>query len=239
MKEEKNVVMMIADISGYTRFMLNNSKTLNHAQAIITALMSAVIDEAKIPLKIAKLEGDAVFLYLAEGREWTQDKKSVWEKLGRIHHEFTKRLAELKVTNTCGCDACMNINTLTIKLIVHAGKALFYKIDGLSELAGPDVIIVHRLLKNHVDSKEYILITRSAFAALEMEPSPEYLESVEPYDDVGDIPVMVRTDMSGSTFQPSAKFVKSHEGIFGRMAGKRVRMMAKVQMRGRKFTHLG
>ncbi len=50
--QQKDVVMLIADISGYTKFMTRNRKSLAHAQVIITELMTSLIDEIQIPLRI-------------------------------------------------------------------------------------------------------------------------------------------------------------------------------------------
>ena len=60
---EKQVVLSIADISGYTQFMLAHQKALKHSQIIVSELLSRLIECAKPPLNVAKLEGDAVFLY--------------------------------------------------------------------------------------------------------------------------------------------------------------------------------
>ena len=57
------VLLIIADISGYTRYMTANAKTLAHSQTIITELVMAIVKQAELPLEVAKLEGDAVFLY--------------------------------------------------------------------------------------------------------------------------------------------------------------------------------
>ena len=60
---ERDVVLIVADISGYTRFMVSNQEVLHHAQAIISELIKAIIKQVEIPLVVSKLEGDAVFLY--------------------------------------------------------------------------------------------------------------------------------------------------------------------------------
>src|SRR5512141_3196734 len=63
--EIKRVVLVLADISGYTRFMKIHTMDLLHAEAIITDLLEAVLDQAEVPLTLSKLEGDAAFLYAA------------------------------------------------------------------------------------------------------------------------------------------------------------------------------
>ena len=57
------VLLIIADISGYTRYMTANAKTLAHSQTIITELVETIVKQSELPLEVSKLEGDAVFLY--------------------------------------------------------------------------------------------------------------------------------------------------------------------------------
>ena len=53
------VLLIIADISGYTRYMTANVKTLAHSQTIITELIHAIVRQIELPLEVAKLEGGA------------------------------------------------------------------------------------------------------------------------------------------------------------------------------------
>ncbi|MBI4459764.1 MAG: DUF2652 domain-containing protein [Acidobacteria bacterium] len=53
--------LLIADISGYTRFMKEHRLSLAHAQEIVARLLESIIDASKDDLALAKLEGDAVF----------------------------------------------------------------------------------------------------------------------------------------------------------------------------------
>jgi hypothetical protein len=65
---ERDVLLLLADISGYTRYMVENRTAALHSQGIITELLEAVIRQVELPLEVAKLEGDAVFIF-AERRE--------------------------------------------------------------------------------------------------------------------------------------------------------------------------
>ena len=44
---EKEVVFFIADISGYTRFIVTNEKEMVHSQIIVRDLISTIISEIK------------------------------------------------------------------------------------------------------------------------------------------------------------------------------------------------
>ena len=53
--------LVIADISGYTRFLTESE--LEHATGIIGDLLNAVISAIQAPLTVSSVEGDAVFTY--------------------------------------------------------------------------------------------------------------------------------------------------------------------------------
>ena len=168
--KERRVILIIADISGYTRFMMSNKTTLVHSQVIITELTKTIIKQIEIPLEVSKLEGDAVFLYAVKGESesaWEEIKKEIGEKLLRFLEVFSEKVVELSESNICDCNACNNINKLRLKIVVHSGEALFYRIDRFYELSGMDVIIVHRLLKNSVKSDQYLLMTEPAYTEIE------------------------------------------------------------------------
>ena len=58
------VYLLIADISGYTRFVTLHQTSFLHAEEIVTRLMDAVLEAATTPLVLNKLEGDAAFFML-------------------------------------------------------------------------------------------------------------------------------------------------------------------------------
>jgi Protein of unknown function (DUF2652) len=68
------------------------------------------------------------------------------------------------------------------------------RIVGREELAGPDVIVAHRLLKNHardlVGPRPYALVTDAAMLALEA-PEDGMIAATETYDDLPSIPVRI------------------------------------------------
>lgn len=184
-EKETEALLVIADISGYTSFMLDNKQTLFHAQTIITNLISTVIKEAKIPLQIAKLEGDAVFLYAqkkSSDEKWAEEIARIKKNISSFVVGFKKRALELSESNTCGCNACTLVKELKLKVVIHYGKALFYKISGMKELSGSDVILVHRLLKNSVPSQEYILFTEAAYNAFGYGQRQDFEERSETYE---------------------------------------------------------
>jgi len=58
--------LVLADISGYTSYLAGTE--LEHAQEILTELLETIVDHFKSMLTISKLEGDAVFGYVADAK---------------------------------------------------------------------------------------------------------------------------------------------------------------------------
>lgn len=196
----QSAILIIADISGYTRFMLANRESLLHSQIIISELMRSILRQAKIPLEIAKLEGDAVFMYclkqgdrLGNGSEHPMSLQDLGPKLLAFMAAFMAKLKELYHLNTCDCSACSNLAALRLKIVAHSGEALFYQLDRFEELSGPDVIIVHRLLKNSVAARQYILLTAAAAQDLQFPEMVQFQRGVETYDDLGAIETWLHT----------------------------------------------
>lgn len=159
------MLLLIADISGYTDFMVTNKSTIGKSQMIIVELIKTIIAHLHIPLKIAKLEGDAVFLYAEkDGNDKTWDELlcCIGERLTGFFDIFTQKINELSQSVMCEDDACKIIDRLRVKIIVHYGTAEILQIGDFRELSGIDVILLHRLLKNRVKAPEYILMTEAA-----------------------------------------------------------------------------
>ncbi len=188
--ETKKVILIIADISGYTSYMVAHRAELEHGQVLITELLEAIIGQAEIPIEISKLEGDAVFMYAAAADGETgldSVAPGVSKKLLKFFDAFSEKLGELVESSVCCCKACANLDKLRLKLIIHSGEALFHRVGNFNELAGVDVITLHRLLKNGVDSNHYIMMTESAHGLLDFEKKSEMSEIVESYSEIGNI----------------------------------------------------
>lgn len=186
---QNDMVFIIADISGYTKYMLDNESALVHSQGIISELLNAVIKQVQIPIRIAKFEGDAVFLFAEKRTEksWEKNGKIIGEKLHQFMIAFDKKLEALISVNSCPCGGCKNMHLLRLKIIAHKGIALKYKMGKFTELSGKDVIIVHRLLKNSIPSNKYIMLSEAAQNFLNV--VGDFTPGVEKYEDVGEIAV--------------------------------------------------
>src|SRR5690242_14581962 len=103
--EIKHACLVLADISGYTRFLMMHTTSLLHAETIITDLLETVIDEAEFPLAISKLEGDAVFLYALTEGDQQAAARDVLKQAAGFFEAFQARERALIACNTCGCSA--------------------------------------------------------------------------------------------------------------------------------------
>ncbi len=138
--------LVIADIAGYTAFLTGTE--LEHAQAIIEELTALIRERLVPPLRFVKLEGDAVFCY-ADGSTFADGERLV-EVLEACYFDFSNRLFNMVRATTCRCAACASIDSLDLKFIAHYGTFVVQRGDANEDLAGPDVILVHRLLKNAI-----------------------------------------------------------------------------------------
>ena len=93
MKQDR-LVIILADISGYTRFMLENRTSAVHGQLCINSLIEAILEQVDIPLTLQEIEGDAVFLYARDpGSEaaWQVMLEEVSQKLVNFFDTFIVR----------------------------------------------------------------------------------------------------------------------------------------------------
>ena len=122
--EIKQAVMVLADISGYTRFMKMHTVSLLHAEAIIAELLEAVIDHTEHPLTLSKLEGDAAFLYAMldadAGNDGRAAAQGVVQQVMAFVDAFKAKERALIACNVCTCEACLKIPQLKIKAFFHA-----------------------------------------------------------------------------------------------------------------------
>lgn len=156
-----HALLVIVDISGYTQFITRRTTSLLHAEQIVTELLESVIDRAEHPLTLNKLQGDAALLYREyEPAEATAAAQDVLAQIGGFFAAFAScrdRLAQAR--SGCPCEACSNTANLALKAFVHGGEIAIKQVRQFEELAGEAVIFVHRLLKNRVAEREYVMLS--------------------------------------------------------------------------------
>jgi class 3 adenylate cyclase len=192
---EKRVVVVLADISGYTQFMVENQMSAIHGQQCITYLIETLIREIDIPLRLQEIEGDALFLYAEDpgsDEAWQIVLTQIPQKLLRFFDAFYDGAVLAMEATPCKCAICRNSRELALKIIVHSGTAVFHQIGGFNKVSGPDVILAHRLLKNTVPDNEYLLMSEAAHRDIGQKMDGPFLEGRESYDSFGDIKTFVR-----------------------------------------------
>lgn len=183
---------LIADITGYTSYL--SASELDHAQQILTSLLNLLIQHTKPPLIISRLAGDAVISY---GLSDSFIKGQTFVETLEATYVSFRRAIDLMVRNTtCPCNACRNISSLDLKFFVHFGEFSVQKLDAHDELVGSDVILIHRLLKNHVTEalgiKAYTLYTAAAVEQLGLEELAGLIPHEESYENFGTVAVLVQ-----------------------------------------------
>jgi uncharacterized protein YndB with AHSA1/START domain len=180
--------LLIADISGYTSYLAGAE--LDHAQDILADLMTTVVGSMRPGFRLAKLEGDAAFAYLLTERV---DGSQLLDIVERTYFAFRRRLRDIAQATACECNACVLMPRLDLKVLAHHGSIIRHKIAGREELVGSDVIVAHRLLKNHVVERflipAYALFSDACVAAMGIDPvalgMTEYRDDFEGIGEVG------------------------------------------------------
>jgi len=84
----------VAPALPFTDFMLANEKSLEHSHFIIGELMKAVLDEVHLPLTLAKLEGDAIFLYAVKDDSSAERAEDLGARVLRFFHVFSNKVGQ-------------------------------------------------------------------------------------------------------------------------------------------------
>src|SRR5262245_1926734 len=183
-------LLVIADISGFTKFMQSHKQAASNAMQVVVELLKAVISAAAPPLALAEVEGDAAFFYAVcsdtENGKIAAEFGAIKRQVMSFFRSFYQTLHQLCGLNLCARDA----QDLRLKVIIHAGEVAIEHIHGFDKLFGMDVILAHRLLNNSVSSREYVLMTEPAydwlddFYQLEPKRQTEYCEGIGEVDTV-------------------------------------------------------
>lgn len=194
--------LVLADISGFTAFV--TATELEHGPQIIAALLEAVMARLSPPLHIQEVEGDAVFAFRDDSGLAAPAR--LLDVFDEAFSAFKTLQRELAADESCSCGACSNVKSLDLKIVAHHGRFLRQSVGGRSQLAGPDVILAHRLLKNGVsDTRAYLLLTAAMLEWLGLDPREAGLAShVESYEYLGDVRCYVRDLAPAGALEPAA-----------------------------------
>jgi uncharacterized protein YndB with AHSA1/START domain len=160
--------LLIADISGYSEYVIEGP--LEYAENVVAEMTLLVADRLRHSFQVNKLEGDAVFSYVHE-----VDSSMFLDTIEECYFAFRRRLEGMQHSTSCACKACTKLPDLDLKFVAHHGSFIRRPGPGGEELTGPDVILVHRFLKNAVnevlDSRGYVLATEACVGELDIDPA--------------------------------------------------------------------
>jgi len=170
--------LVIADLTGYTAYL--SGSELEHAPLIAGDLLETIVGRLDPPFRLAKFEGDAAFLFVEDGRA---DGSLLLDAIEASYVAFRRRLRSIDQATSCDCNSCRLAPRLDLKLFVHHGSYVRNRIAGRDELAGSDVILVHRLLKGAgaaaAHENGFALFTDGAIDALGLERTSLDLTAAE------------------------------------------------------------
>jgi uncharacterized protein YndB with AHSA1/START domain len=167
--------LLIADLTGYTAYLSRGE--IEHAPAIAGDLIETVVGRLEPPFRLAKLEGDAAFLYVEDGRA---DGSLLLDAIEVAYVAFRRRLRSIERASACDCTACSTAPRLDLKFFLHHGQYVRHSIAGRDEIAGASIIVVHRLLKgaaaaaaHDADGRAmgFAVLTAAAASAIGVDPA--------------------------------------------------------------------
>jgi len=158
-----NSLLFIPDISGFTKFI--QTTEVEHSQHVIAELLEVLIEANTEDLRLAEIEGDALFFY-KEGEVLSQER--LLAQIETMFTAFHSHLRLLETNRICPCNACSSAPDLQLKIVAHCGELQYIEVHGNRKPFGQQVIEAHRLLKNSVDSENYVLVSKKLAATIEL-----------------------------------------------------------------------
>jgi len=166
--------LVLADISGYSTFVTQTE--VDHSWSILHELLDTVVRSLVGRMEVSQVEGDAILFISGLS---TPDVISALEGTFVAFH---RRLRDMHAVTTCPCNACAKISVLNLKFVVHHGRFSRQRLGNVEQLHGADVIVPHRLLKNKVPSKEYLLVTDAVLERLPDDRRRRFTPHTEEFD---------------------------------------------------------
>ena len=167
--------LLIGDLTGYTAYLSRGE--IEHAPTIAGDLLETIVGRLEPPFRLAKLEGDAAFLFVEDGRA---DGSLLLDSIEAAYLAFRRRLRSIEQATSCSCTACSAAPRLDLKFFLHHGEYVRTRIAGRDELAGPSIIVVHRLLKGavaaaaahtaDVQASGFAVVTADALGSMAIDP---------------------------------------------------------------------
>ena len=179
-----NVLFFIPDISGYTKFV--SETEISHSQHIIQNLLEVLVDSNSLGLKVSEFEGDAILFY----RHGNPPAVTEFvEQARKMFVGFHTLLKKIELSRICQCGACAGASGLTLKIVAHSGPASTMQVKDHVKFIGKDIIVAHRLLKNSVADREYLLLSRGLLGSVggAGPDAAPFRDGADTYDELGTV----------------------------------------------------
>lgn len=155
MKKSSEGIILIVDISGYSKFVKEIDNEIG--AEVISDLLHTIIKSNYLSFRISEIEGDAILFYKLDH---IYPINKILQQFEVMLKAFNKKIDYYK-------NLYHNVTQLSLKLVVHYGTIGKFSIDGFNKLFGNTLIEAHRLLKNSIPYRTYALITKAYHEKLE------------------------------------------------------------------------
>ncbi|OHX64269.1 DUF2652 domain-containing protein [Flammeovirga pacifica] len=174
-------LLFLPDISGFTDFIQNTE--IEHSQHVIQELLDVLIQSNIENMELAEVEGDALFFY----KEELPSYENLLAQVEHMYTAFYSHLELLRKNRVCPCNACSKAPQLELKIIIHCGEIKYLTLQNKRKPFGKEVIQLHRLLKNSVESDNYVIMTSSLIEAYQINKEEssslfDFQDGVDTYD---------------------------------------------------------
>ncbi len=178
------ILFFIPDLGGFTKFIAETE--IQHSQHIVQELLELLVDANSLGMKVSEFEGDAVLFY-RNGAPPSLDQ--LVQQARKMYLDFHTYLKKFEYARVCQCGACAGASGITLKMVAHFGSAATMQVKNQVKFIGKDIIIAHRLLKNSIDVREYLLVTRPTLSGLADADARlvSFANGADAYDNLGTI----------------------------------------------------
>lgn len=181
--------VFIPDITGFTKFVTETE--IKHSRLIIQELLELIIDNTTAGFEVIEIEGDAVLFHKEGAAPPLLEMAAISEQMFTA---FKAHLMAFDRDRLCNCEACTTAKRLSLKMVVTYGSFERVEVKGHKKLLGRDIIVAHRLLKNSIQSGEYMLLcetylsTQNEEDTAKLNPWIELERGVDHYNEIGPVP---------------------------------------------------
>jgi len=172
-------ILLLADISGYTRFleaveeahpeMALPGGAIAPAYQVLSSMLDTVMARIAPSFSLLQVEGDALFAR-ASGPPVKGDGANFIALVRSADQAFRLQVQYAMDQFRHDCQACVMLPSLELKFVAHHGIVVPQTVAGRQQLAGPTVNLAHRLLKNSITARTglnaYLFVTDAAVDAL-------------------------------------------------------------------------